>query len=79
MAEGCQSLVVAMFKERPRYGDNPARAGGERWLLNAQQQKVVQFKPDASTVQPNGWRCSSRWAAAVLRTGSFQVIKGMGH
>ena len=39
-----------MFKDRPRYGDNPARAGGERWLLNAQQQKVVQFKPDASIV-----------------------------
>ena len=39
-----------MFKEGPRYGDNPAKAGGERWLVNAQQQKVVQFKPDASTV-----------------------------
>ena len=39
-----------MFKEGPRYGDNPARAGGERWLVNAQQQKVVQFKPDTSTV-----------------------------
>ena len=39
-----------MFKEGPRYGDNPAKPGGEGWLVNAQQQKVVQFKPDASTV-----------------------------
>ena len=38
-----------MFKEGPRYGDNPAKPGGEGWLVNAQQ-KVVQFKPDASTV-----------------------------
>ena len=39
-----------MFKEGPRYGDNPAKPGGEGWLVNDQQQKVVQFKPDASTV-----------------------------
>ena len=39
-----------MFKEGPRYEDSPAKAGGEGWLVNAQQQKVVQFKPDASTV-----------------------------
>ena len=42
--------VIEMFKEGPRYGDNPAKPGGEGWLVNAQQQKVVQFKPDASTV-----------------------------
>ena len=30
-------------------------------------------------VSTDTWRCSSRWAAALLRTGSFQVIKGMGH
>ena len=39
-----------MFKEGPRYEDSHAKAGGEGWLVNAQQQKVVQFKPDASTV-----------------------------
>ena len=39
-----------MFNEGSRYKDNPAKAGGEGWLVNAQQQKVVQFKPDASTV-----------------------------
>ena len=39
-----------MFKEGPCNRDNPAKAGGEGWLVNAQQQKVVKFKPDASTV-----------------------------
>ncbi len=28
----------------------PEQLGGEGWLVNAEQQKVVQFKPDASTV-----------------------------
>ena len=42
--------VVDMFKEGPRYKDSPAKVGGEGWLVNAQQQKVVQFKPDVSTV-----------------------------
>ena len=51
-----------MFKEGPRYGDNPAKAGGERWLVNAQQQKVVQFKPDASTVH-------AEWVALVESLG----------
>ena len=56
-----------MFKEGPRYGDNPARAGGERWLLNAQQQKVVQFKLDASTVH-------AEWVALFesLGRGGFE-------
>ena len=39
-----------MFKEVPRYEDHPVKRGGERWLVNAQHQKVVQFKPDPSTV-----------------------------
>ena len=39
-----------MFKEGPRYKDSPAKAGSEGWLVNAQQQKLVQFKSDASTV-----------------------------
>ena len=39
-----------MFKEGPRYKDIPTRVGGEGWLVNPQQQKVVHFKPDASTV-----------------------------
>ena len=51
-----------MFKEGPRYGDNPAKAGGESWLMNAQQQKVVQFKPDASTVH-------AEWVALVESLG----------
>ena len=29
-----------MFKEGPRYKDIPAKAGGEGWLVNDQQQKV---------------------------------------
>ena len=39
-----------MSKEAPRYGDNPAKPGGEGWLYSKQQQKVVQFKPDTATV-----------------------------
>ena len=35
-----------MFKEGPRYGDNPAKPGGEGWLVNDQHQKVVRFKND---------------------------------
>ena len=33
-----------------RNRDNPAKAGGEGWLVNAHQQKVVQFKSDGFTV-----------------------------
>ena len=39
-----------MFKEGPLCEDHPAKAVGEGWLVNEQLQKVVQFKPDASTV-----------------------------
>ena len=39
-----------MSKEGLRYKDSPPKPGGEGWLVNAQQQKVVQFKPDASTI-----------------------------
>ena len=39
-----------MFKEAPRYEDNPAKDGGEGWLVNDQQQKVVQFKPETASV-----------------------------
>ena len=42
--------VVDMFKRGPCYKDSPVKPGGEGWLVNAQQQKVVQFKPDSSTV-----------------------------
>tara|TARA_B100001063_G_scaffold165199_1_gene154101 strand:- start:204 stop:476 length:273 start_codon:yes stop_codon:yes gene_type:complete len=38
-----------MFKESPRYKDNPAKPGGEGWLVNDQQQKVVHFKNDMAT------------------------------
>ena len=32
------------------FHEAPEKAGGEGWLYSEQQQKVVQFKPDASTV-----------------------------
>ena len=32
------------------FHESPEKAGGEGWLYSEQQQKVVQFKPDASTV-----------------------------
>ena len=38
-----------MFKETPRYKANPAKPGGEGWLVNDQQQKVVHFKNDMVT------------------------------
>ncbi|QNI50177.1 conserved hypothetical protein (DUF1651) [Synechococcus sp. RS9915] len=38
-----------MSKEAPFKEDDPAKAGGEGWLVNEQQQKVVQFKPDEPT------------------------------
>ena len=41
-----------MFSEGPSYKDSPAKAGGEEPLVNAQQQKVVQFTPEASTIHP---------------------------
>ena len=37
----------------PRYRathEPPEQPGGEGWLVSAEQQKLVQFKPDASTV-----------------------------
>ena len=48
--------------EGPHYKDSPTKVGGEGWLVHAQQQKVVQFKPDASTVH-------AEWVA--LRTYSW--------
>ena len=38
-----------MFKEGPRYKDSPAKACGEGWLVNDQQQKVVRFRNDMAT------------------------------
>ena len=38
-----------MFKEGPSYKDSPAKAGGEGWLVNDQQQKVVRFRNDMAT------------------------------
>ncbi len=38
-----------MSNEAPFKEDDPAKAGGEGWLVNEQQQKVVQFKPDEPT------------------------------
>ena len=38
-----------MFKEGPRYKDCLVKPGGEGWLVNDQQQKVVRFKNDMAT------------------------------
>ena len=35
-----------MFMEGLRYKDSPVKAGGEGWLVNDQQQKVVRFRND---------------------------------
>ena len=42
--------------------ESPEKAGGEGWLYSEQQQKVVQFKPDASTVH-------AEWVALVESLG----------
>ena len=38
-----------MPRFRPDHNDQPVSAGGEGWLVNADQHKVVQFKPDTPT------------------------------
>ena len=48
-------------KERS-FHESPEKAGGEGWLYSEQQQKVVQFKPDASTVH-------AEWVALVESLG----------
>ena len=48
-------------KDRSFY-ESPQKAGGEGWLYSEQQQKVVQFKPDASTVHVE-------WVALVESLG----------
>jgi site-specific recombinase XerD len=44
------------------FHEAPEKAGGEGWLYSEQQQKVVQFKPDASTVH-------AEWVALVESLG----------
>ena len=44
------------------FHESPEKAGGEGWLYSEQQQKVVQFKPDASTVH-------AEWVALVESLG----------
>ena len=34
-------------KDRPLVDRHPPKPGGEGWLVNAQEQLVVQFKPDS--------------------------------
>ena len=48
-----------MPRFRPDHNDQPVSAGGEGWLVNADQHKVVQFKPDTSTT-------TAQWV--ILRT-----------
>ena len=44
------------------FHEAPEKAGGEGWLYSEQQQKVVQCKPDASTVH-------AEWVALVESLG----------
>ena len=52
-----------MSNEAPFNDNDPAKAGGEGWLVNEHQQKVVQFKPDAPTAY-------GQWV--ILRTFHWQ-------
>ena len=59
------SSVCSRPHPLPRYRathEPPEQPGGEGWLVSAEQQKVVQFKPDASTVH-------AQWVA--VRTYSW--------
>ena len=38
-----------MPRYRPNPNDQPVSSGGEGWLVNADQHKVVQFKPNVPT------------------------------
>jgi len=38
-----------MWQNLPKHSDKPEKAGGEGWLVNPQQQKLVQFQPDSAT------------------------------
>ena len=50
-AELSSVAVAPAFLPRNRATHEPAQQpGGEGWLVNPEQQKVVQFKPDAATV-----------------------------
>ena len=51
-----------MPNKNRRFHEAPEKAGGEGWLYSEQQQKVVQFKPDASTVH-------AEWVALVESLG----------
>ena len=51
-----------MPKKNRSFHEAPEKAGGEGWLYSEQQQKVVQFKPDASTVH-------AEWVALVESLG----------
>jgi len=42
-------------------------AGGEGWLVNGQQQLVVQFKPDASMSHGSGWKSAPKAGSAPIR------------
>ena len=48
-AEGRLRRVFVMFNEGPRYEDSPAKADGEGWLVNDQEQEVVRFRNDIAT------------------------------
>ena len=48
---------------RPDRNDHPVSPGGEGWLVNADQHKVVQFKPDTPTAD-------AQWV--ILRTFNWR-------
>ena len=38
-----------MWHDQPKHSDKPEKAGGEGWLINPAQQKLVQFQPGSAT------------------------------
>jgi hypothetical protein len=38
-----------MWQDQPKHSDKPEKAGGEGWLINPAQQKLVQFQPGSAT------------------------------
>ena len=90
MPSGGISQPLSMLRYRPNPDDHPVKASGEGWLVNHDQQRVVQFKPDNPTVHAQWvilrtchWRARSRFVLTETRllmddTGVKKPCPGQG-
>ena len=54
-----------MWQDQPKHSDKPEKAGGEGWLINPAQQKLVQFQPGSATAH-------AQWVAIQ----TFRLLPG---